>query len=105
MIGGVFALKGGVPGLPKQPPFIAAAQGPTKVQPPSDETVSAANDAGANLLKDSTQADHVKVVASEEQPVDLNAQEASAPRAPARLQSRAFPADPRSRKLATRRSS
>ena len=74
MIGGVFALRGGVPGLPKQPPFIAAAQGPTKVQPPSDETVTSSNDAGANLLKDSTQADHVKVVASEEQPVDLNAQ-------------------------------
>ena len=31
MIGAVMALKGGVPGLPKQPPFIAAAQGPTKV--------------------------------------------------------------------------
>ncbi len=31
MIGAVFALKGGVPGLPKQPPYIAAAQGPTKV--------------------------------------------------------------------------
>ena len=37
-----------MPGLPKQPPFIAAAQGPTKVQPPSDETVASANDAGAN---------------------------------------------------------
>ena len=48
MIGGVFALRGGVPGIPKQPPFIAAAQGPTKVQPPSDETVTSANDAGAN---------------------------------------------------------
>jgi SPOR domain len=74
MIGAVFALRGGVPGLPKQPPFIAAAQGPTKVQPPSEETVAAANDAGANLLKDSAQPEHVKVVASEEQPVDLNAQ-------------------------------
>src|SRR5271165_1906285 len=89
MIGAVFALRGGVPGLPKQPPFIAAAQGPTKVQPPSDETVAAANDAGANLLKDSTQDSHVKVVPSEEQPVDLNAQRtaaaapASAPTPPA----------------------
>ena len=52
MIGAVFALKGGVPGLPKQPPFIAAAQGPTKVAPPSDETVAASNDPGASLLKD-----------------------------------------------------
>jgi SPOR domain len=74
MIGAVFALRGGVPGLPKQAPFIAAAQGPTKVQPPSEETVAGANDAGANLLKDSAQPEHVKVVASEEQPVDLNAQ-------------------------------
>ena len=51
MIGAVFALRGGVPGLPKQPPFIAAAQGPTKVQPPSEETVAAANDAGRESAK------------------------------------------------------
>ena len=78
---------GGVPGLPKQPPDIAAAQGPTKVLPPSDETVSASNDAGATLLKDNTQSTQVKVVASEEQPVDLNALASSAaapaPAAPA----------------------
>src|SRR5208337_676798 len=78
MIGAAFALKGGVPGLPKQPPYIAAAQGPTKVAPPSDDTVSAPNDAGASLLKDNTQSAHVKLVASEEQPVDLAAL-ASAP--------------------------
>jgi hypothetical protein len=76
MIGAVFALRGGVPGLPKQPPFIAAAQGPTKVQPPSDETVATANDAGTNLLKDNSQPGHVKVVTSEEQPVDLSAEAA-----------------------------
>ncbi len=51
MIGAVFALRGGVPGLPKQPPFIAAAQGPTKVQPPSEDTVGTANEPGANLLE------------------------------------------------------
>ncbi len=73
MIGAVLALKGGVPGLPKQPPYIAAAQGPTKVAPPSDDTVSALNDAGASLVRDNTQSAHVKVVASEEQPVDLSA--------------------------------
>ena len=87
MIGAVGALRGGVPGLPKQPPDIAAAQGPTKVLPPSDETVSASNDAGATLLKDNTQSAQVKVVASEEQPVDLNALASSAaapaPAAPA----------------------
>ncbi len=74
MIGAVLALRGGMPGLPKQPPFIAAAQGPTKVQPPSDETVTASNDAGAPLLKDNAKLASVKVVSSEEQPVDLSAQ-------------------------------
>ena len=74
MIGAVLALRGGVPGLPKQPPFIAAAQGPTKVQPPSDETVTASSDAGASLLKDNSRPASVKVVSSEEQPVDLSAQ-------------------------------
>jgi hypothetical protein len=73
MIGAVFVIKGGVPGLPKQVPFIAAAQGPTKVLPPSDDTVSTSNDAGASLLKDNTKSTKVKVVGSEEQPVDLNA--------------------------------
>jgi hypothetical protein len=82
MIGAVFALKGRLPGMPKAPPFIAAAQGPTKVQPPSDATVATSNDAGASLLKDNTQTNKVKVVNNEEQPVDLNAQTA-APPAPA----------------------
>lgn len=79
MIGAVFALRGGLPGLPKSPPFIAAAEGPTKVQPPSDATVATSNDAGANLLKDNTQTNKVKVVNNEEQPVDLNAQTAPPP--------------------------
>jgi hypothetical protein len=74
MIGGVFALKHGVPGLQKDPPFIAAAQGPTKVAPPSDQTVSTSSDAGATLLHDNGKPTPVKVVNSEEQPVDLNAQ-------------------------------
>ena len=74
MIGAVFWLKGGVPGLPKQPPFIAAAQGPTKVQPPSDETVAASTDSGGSPLKDNAKPGSVKVVSSEEQPVDLSAQ-------------------------------
>lgn len=87
MIGLVVALKGGVPGVPRKPPYIAAAQGPTKVAPPTDETVSAQNDPAVGLLKDNTQPAHVKVVASEEQPVDLNAltspsSSVSAPAAP-----------------------
>lgn len=80
MIGAVFALKGGgLPGMPKAPPFIAAAQGPTKVQPPSDATVSTPNDVGASLLKDNTQVGRVTVVSTEEQPVDLHAQPAPPP--------------------------
>jgi SPOR domain len=74
MIGGVFALRGGVPGLKKDAPFIAAAQGPTKVAPPSDQTVTTSSDAGATLLHDNGKPAAVKVVNSEEQPVDLNAQ-------------------------------
>ncbi|HEX9167819.1 MAG TPA: SPOR domain-containing protein [Roseiarcus sp.] len=74
MIGAVFALKGRVPGLPKDPPFIAAAQGPTKVQPPSDETVTASNDPGVSVLKDNAKPATVKIVNSEEQPVDLGTQ-------------------------------
>ena len=74
MIGAVVALKGRLPGAPKNPPFIAAAQGPTKVQPPSDQTVASANDTGASLLKDNSNPNTTKVVNSEEQPVDLSAQ-------------------------------
>ena len=68
MTGAIFALKGDALGLPKSPPVIAAAQGLTKVQPSSDENVATSGDAGATLLKDSTQP------GSEEQPIDLNAQ-------------------------------
>jgi hypothetical protein len=74
MIGAVFALKGGVPGVSKDPPFIAAAQGPTKVPPPSDEAVGASNEAGPSLLKDDAKPASINVVSSEEQPVDLSAQ-------------------------------
>ena len=84
MIGAVFVLRGGVPGLKKDAPFIAAAQGPTKVAPPSDQTVTTSSDAGATLLHDNVKPGPVKVVNSEEQPVDLNAQASgSNPAAPA----------------------
>ena len=74
MIGGVFALKGGVPGFRKDPPFIAAAQGPTKVQPPSDETVAASNDVTVSVLNSNPKPGSAKIVDSQEQPVDLSAQ-------------------------------
>jgi hypothetical protein len=76
MIGAVFALRHGGAGFSKDAPFIAAAQGPTKVAPPSDETVTTSSDAGATLLHDTGKPAPVKVVNSEEQPVDLNAQAA-----------------------------
>ncbi len=93
MIGAVFALRGGVPGLKKDPPFIAAAQGPTKVAPPSDQTVTTSNDAGATLLHDNGKPASVKVVNSEEQPVDLNAQ-ASASNPPSTNSPAPAPASP-----------
>jgi cell division septation protein DedD len=62
IVGAAFALKSGAPGLPKQSPFIAAAQGPTK-EPPNEGTIAAPDDVGA-ILKDSTQAGRVKVVAA-----------------------------------------
>ncbi|MBV9289274.1 MAG: SPOR domain-containing protein [Hyphomicrobiales bacterium] len=73
MIGAVSALRGGVPGHHKQIPFVAAAQGPTKVQPPSGDNVGSTSDTGASLLKDNGKT-AVKVVTSEEQPVDLIAE-------------------------------
>jgi hypothetical protein len=77
MIGGVFVLRHGGAGFSKDAPFIAAAQGPTKVAPPSDQTVTTSSDAGATLLHDNGKPAPVKVVNSEEQPVDLNAQAAA----------------------------
>jgi hypothetical protein len=74
MIGAVFALRHGGAGFSKDAPFIAAAQGPTKVAPPTDQTVTTSGDAGATLLKGDAKSGPVKVVNSEEQPVDLNAQ-------------------------------
>src|SRR6202046_3174982 len=70
MIGAVFVLRGGVPGLKKDAPFIAAAQGPTKVAPPSDQTATTSRDAGGTLPHDSGKPGPVKVINSEEQPVD-----------------------------------
>jgi len=75
LLAGAATLKTGVPGLPKgPPPLIAAAQGPNKVQPPSDATVQATGDAAALLMKDSATPTPVKVVSTEEEPIDLAAQ-------------------------------
>jgi hypothetical protein len=70
---GAWACRGGVPGLTaKAPPLIMAAAGPTKVQPPSQETVSSPSDIGSLLTKDhDAHSTPASVVSSEEQPVDL----------------------------------
>ena len=57
------------PGPPPAPPAIAAAPGPINVQALSDETVATSRDAGATLLKESTQPAHLN--RSEEQAIDL----------------------------------
>ncbi|MGA2492257.1 MAG: SPOR domain-containing protein [Roseiarcus sp.] len=74
LLAGAAALKHGVPGLPKAPPFIAADDAPTKVQPPSDANVQTNGDIAALLMKDSATPTPVKVVNTEEQPVDLRTQ-------------------------------
>jgi hypothetical protein len=74
LLAGAAALKHGVPGLPKAPPFIAADDAPTKVQPPNEANVQSNGDIAALLMKDSATPTPVKVVNTEEQPVDLRTQ-------------------------------
>ena len=86
MVGGAVAMKIGMPGLHKSPPLILAADGPSKIAPPNEATVQSAGDTGALLLKDSAAPtpSPVKLVSTEEQPVDLLAQTpAPAPKPPA----------------------
>ena len=80
LLAGATALKHGVPGLPKTPPFIAADDAPTKVPPPNDANVQSNGDIAALLMKDSATPTPAKVVTTEEQPVDLRTQ--SQPPAP-----------------------
>jgi hypothetical protein len=77
MVGGAVAMKVGVPGRAKAPPMIMAANGPSKVAPPSESTVQAPGDSGALLMKDSATPAPVKIVTNEEQPVDLSARMAA----------------------------
>jgi hypothetical protein len=86
LLAGAAALKHGVPGLPKAPPFIAADNAPTKVQPPNEANVQSNGDIAALLMKDSATPTPVKVVNTEEQPIDLRTQTqppTPAPSAPA----------------------
>jgi hypothetical protein len=71
---GAWAIKG-APGLPRTPPVIMAADGPTKVQPPSEDTVASPSDSASILMKDQAgKPGPVRLVSSEEQPVDLQQQ-------------------------------
>ena len=74
MFASVFALRYGMPGLPQKPPFIAALSGPTKVKPPSELPTTTTNDSGVLSLSDNAKRTPVKIVNSEEQPVDLGAE-------------------------------
>jgi hypothetical protein len=71
---GAWAYRGGVPGLTARvPPFIMAAAGPTKVQPPSQETVASQNDIASLLARDrDASSTAASLVSSKEQPVDLS---------------------------------
>lgn len=72
VFGSIFWFKQAEPGLPKAPPFVAAAQAPTTVEPPrSDQTVAASSDAG--VTRDITEPAQVKVVSPEERPIDPEA--------------------------------
>jgi hypothetical protein len=74
----------GTPGLPKTPPVIMAVDGPTKVQPPSQETVASANDSVSVLLKDPAgKPGPVNLISNVEQPVDLQQQAKAQPAAAA----------------------
>jgi hypothetical protein len=69
-----WAIKG-APGLPRTPPVIMAVDGPTKVQPPSQDTVASPSDSASLMMKDqAAKPGPVKLVSSEEQPVDLQQQ-------------------------------
>ena len=59
------------PGTPPAPPAIAAVSGPINVSAPTDEIAATSGDADATLLKEGTQPAPVKVVSSEQQPIDL----------------------------------
>jgi SPOR domain len=95
---GAWGIKG-APGLPKTPPVIMAADTPTKVQPPSQDNVASPSDTASVLLKDQTaKPTPVKLVSSEEQPVDLQQQSSQA--AAASMPVTALPTPPTTRSIA-----
>jgi hypothetical protein len=83
LVGAIAIKNGRVPGLAKAPPFIAADDAPTKVQPPNAATVQSNGDIAALLMKDSATPTPVKMVNNEEQPIDLRTQTQPADPTPA----------------------
>lgn len=75
MIGAVAVFKVGRSARSGAPPLILAATAPTKVAPPSEETVRTANETGNLLTRDTAQPTPTppKLVAPPEAPVDLAA--------------------------------
>jgi hypothetical protein len=69
LLAGAATLKMGAPTASKTPPFIAAAAGPSKIQPPSDATARSGGDSAGLLMKDSATGAPVKIVATEEKPL------------------------------------
>ena len=74
LIAAVFASKGGAPGQPNAPPFVASTDGSTKAPRASDETVATSTGAGATPRKDIAQPAAVKGVNSEEPSIELGDQ-------------------------------
>ena len=73
MVAGAATMKLGVPGMPKKPPLILAAETPVKVAPPQESSVQSSNDSGTMMAKEPSTPAPVKLISHEEQPVDLNA--------------------------------
>lgn len=70
LIGVAFGLKGAAPGQSKAPPFVVSAEDLTKAPQGSGKTVATLSDAGVIALKH-IHPTAVKVVTSEEQPIEL----------------------------------
>jgi len=69
-IGAAFALKGHISTSPREIKTIVADAGPTKIQPPADNSADQTSQ-DSTLLDKSNQAAPTKLVSREEQPVDI----------------------------------
>jgi len=84
MAGAVVVFKVGSHSHSGPPPLILASTAPTKVAPPSDDTVRTANESGSLLTRDTAQPTPTppKLVDTPEAPVDLSARPANSSAAP-----------------------